>query len=82
MKFTHVKFVYFKHEGKYYSEGDHDFEGQVPFHECLSKIREMLVQGKRPGLVDGHGFHTLVTVYTEFGPLPHLFARNGKNELI
>lgn len=86
VKSTHVKFTYFKLTGKYYSEGELDIpyeEGQpVSFYSCLHIIEQMLREGKRPGLVDGHDFHTLVTVYTEYGPLSHFFARREDGTLM
>lgn len=80
MYFTHVKFVYFKENGKYYSEGEHEIpyedDGKpAPFYRCLEIVQAMLDAGKRPGLVDGFGFNTLVTVYTVYGPLMWLFIR-------
>lgn len=86
MKWVHVKLIYFKQEGKFYSEGELDvpYVNDRPpmFHECLAAVRQELLNGKRPGLVDGYDFHTLATVYTEFGPLLHLFARNKSGDLM
>lgn len=79
MKHTHVTLQYFKESGKYYSEGEHaipyEDDAPVPFYRCLEIIRGMLERGERPGLVDGYGFNTLVTIYSEYGPLPCLFMR-------
>jgi hypothetical protein len=81
---THVKLVYFRDSGKYYSEGELDLPDfavkgvdrrQLHFHEVLKHVREMLDRGERPGLVEGHDFHVLVTVFTENGPLPCLMTR-------
>ena len=73
-EFTHVKFVYFKESGKYYSEGALDFP-YAPFYDICTKVREMLKRGERPGLIDGHDFDVLCTVYTDVGPLPVLFVK-------
>ena len=78
---THIKFVYFKLTGKYYSEGELDLPDLL-FHEALEHVKIMLERGERPGLVDGFDFHTLVTVYTEHGPLPYLFARREDGTLL
>lgn len=79
MKHTHVEFIYYKESGKYYSSGEHLIEYEdgkpVEFYEILHRIGLALAAGVRPGLIDGSNFDTLVTVYTEFGPLSHLFAR-------
>lgn len=79
MKSVHVYFTYFKDSGKYYSSGSLDIPyvagvRPVLFHEALNNIRTRLNNGERPGLVDGFDFHVLVTVFTEFGPLSHLFV--------
>ena len=79
---THVQFTYFKEHGKYYSSAELDLPGTMMFHDVLAEIRAMLDRGERPGLVDGHDFHTLVTVYTEHGPLSHLFARHPDHTLM
>lgn len=89
-KSTHVEFVYFKDSGKFYSDGELDIpfvsgpEGSRPvtFYEVLAVVREMLERGERPGLVNGHDFHTLVTIYTEFGPLRALFTRDADGRLV
>lgn len=76
MRVTHVKLVYFKDTGKYYSEGEIDLPHDWLFHNAVEHICQMLDRGERPGLIDGHDFNALITVYTEFGPLPHLYIRN------
>ena len=89
MKVTHVQLTYFKDHGKYYSEGEldlpykNDTGGERPwmFHEVLAHVREMLVRGERPGLVDGQDFHTLVTVFTQYGPLRHVLTRDVSGAL-
>lgn len=79
MKYTHVTLTYFKLSGKYYGQGEmqipYEDDKPLPFHTCLNIVEQGLREGKRPGLVDGRDFHTLVTVYTEWGPGSHLFAR-------
>ena len=94
MKHTCVTFVYFKDTGKYYSEGevsvpyeppydkDSDAPEPVPFWEILERVRGMLRAGIRPGLIDGQDFHTLVTIYTEFGPLSYLYVRDQNGNLL
>lgn len=70
-----VKFIYFKENGKYYSEGNEDIKGEG-FYDVVRIIHDMLRDGKRPGLVDGSNeFHTLAIVDTSHGELPHLFPR-------
>lgn len=80
-KVTHVEFTYFQRHGKYYSEGDLDlpYEAGYPvaFHDVLERVKQDLNNGERPGLVDGMDFDVLVTVYTEYGPLSHLFVRDS-----
>lgn len=81
MKHTHVKLVYFKKTGKYYGEGEWDVphrhaDRPAMFHECLEEVGILLNNGIRPGLVNGRDFDVLATVYTEFGPLSHLFVRD------
>lgn len=82
---THVKFTYFKDSGKYYSEGELDFpyesDKPVLYYDICSRVRKMLQEGKRPGLIDGSNFHTLITVYTVFGPLQALFVRGKDNAI-
>lgn len=75
----HVKLTYFKQNGKYYSEGEHESPYKY-FHQAVAEIKCMLDAGKRPGLIDGHDFHVLVMVYTEDGPLPFLFTRGANLE--
>lgn len=76
----HVEFTYFKQSGKYYSEGEADIEAEH-FFQVVHKIREMLLAGSRPGLLDGTNcFHTLAKIYTEHGPLPYLFIATEKGE--
>lgn len=80
---THVRIIYFKENGKYYSEGEIDLPDVVvatvkrPLHffEAVELIKQMFEAGKRPGLVDGHEFNALVTIYTPDGPLPFLYVR-------
>lgn len=83
---THIKFTYYKDHGKYYSEGELELgkpeDGYMQFHDVLQAVRLMLEQGTRPGLIDGHDFHTLVTIYTQYGPLSHLFARHADGSLM
>ena len=76
MNFTHVKLIYFREVGKYYSEGHIDLPGEVLFHDALKHVADLLNSGQRPGLVDGKHFDVLVEVYTTDGPLPHLFVRD------
>ena len=80
MKTTHVALTYFRKTGKYYAGGEIDLPYNVDkplmFHETLQQVVDLLNSGQRPGLVDGMGFDVLVTVYTEYGPLPHLFVRD------
>lgn len=84
MKVTHVDLVYYRETGKYYAQGEIDLpyvdDGLNPlrpimFHEALDQLRAMFNRGERPGLVNGFDFHVLATVYTEYGPLTHLFIR-------
>lgn len=73
MMMTHVHLTYFKESGKYYSEGEVDLRGHLAFHEAISGIRVLLMNGKWPGLSDGpHSFYTVARVYGEFGPLSFL----------
>lgn len=74
MKVTHVEFTYFKNTGKYYSSGEIDLT-EMKFYEALEHVRGMLNRGERPGLVNGFEFHVLVRIFTEYGPLSHLFVR-------
>ena len=89
MKVTHVSLTYFKPTGKYYSSGELDLpwpkehvgnalaeRRPVAFHDALQQVEALLNRGERPGLVNGMDFDVLVTVYTEFGPLSHLFTRD------
>lgn len=86
MKNTHVTLLYFKKTGKYYSEGelalpytdtgDDCGPRPVQFHEALDHVAAMLNRGERPGLINGMDFDVLVTVYTEYGPLSHMFVRD------
>ena len=90
---THVKLVYYRDSGKYYSEGEIDLADvcierrldsprrQLHFYEALKSIREMLDRGERPGLVNGYDFHVLVTVFTEHGPLSALMTRGTAGNL-
>lgn len=90
---THVKLVYYRDSGKYYSEGETELPDRVVFqgginhkirlayHEALDAVEEMLNNGHRPGLVDGHDFHVLVTIYTEHGPLSVLMTRRTRGNL-
>lgn len=82
---THVALTYFKKTGKYYSGGEldlpyrrdeYDHERPVMFSEALAEVAKQLNAGQRPDLIDGMDFDVLVTVYTEFGPLSHLFVRD------
>lgn len=81
MKVTHVTLTYFQEHGKYYSEGAVDIpwvgNHPVPFHVALRVIIDRLERGERPGLVPGFHFDVLITVYTEFGPLSHLYCRRN-----
>jgi hypothetical protein len=70
---THIKITYYKDSGKYYSEGEVDLPETVAFHEAIEIMKNKFIKGERPGLIDGSGFHALVTVFTEFGPLSWLF---------
>lgn len=72
---TLVKFQYFKDSGKYYSEGEHFFADHLPFHDAVERSKDLLKRGVRPGLIDGHEFDVLLTVFTEDGPLPVLLVR-------
>lgn len=73
----HIKLVYFKETGKYYSEGELNIPRRdLTFHEGLNILQDKLNAGERPGLVDGMDFDVLATVYTEFGPLQYLFVRD------
>lgn len=57
-----VELQYFKDSGKYYSSGEYQTQ-KLYMYEIFDEVREMLANGKRPGLVDGaNEFHTLVTV--------------------
>lgn len=49
---THVKLIYFKESGKYYSEGEYQTE-QTQFYQLVDEVRQMKRNGKLPGLVDG-----------------------------
>ena len=73
---TEVKLIYFKESGNYYSEGSYNSESGS-FWVIVGEINKMLKQGKRPGLVDGFGFHVLAEIYVEVGPMPHLFIRRN-----
>lgn len=85
MKNTHVTLVYFKPSGKYYSEGEmmiaYEDDKPVPFYRCIEIVKETLKRGERPGLVDcpweHNEFHVLLTIYTEYGPLPALIIAKG-----
>lgn len=92
-KVTHIELTYFKESGKYYSQGELDLPYEirdhepekglqpVMFHVAVQVVEQMLRDGKRPGLIDGYDFHTLVTVFTEFGPLSCLFVRRADRTL-
>lgn len=81
MKHTHVTLEYFRETGKYYSGGElaipHLETRPVMFHEALEEVAKRLNAGERPGLIDGMDFDVLVTVYTEYGPLQHMFVRDA-----
>lgn len=72
-EFTHIHLTYFKQGGKYYSEGDINLEGEVIFHEAVEEVIQRQKRGQWEGLTEGsHDFHTLVEVYTKYGPLSWL----------
>lgn len=71
-----VELTYFKEgSGKFYSSAEYEPIAQE-FYAALTEIKELLKKGSRPGLVNGHEFHVLVTIYWENGSLPHLFTRD------
>lgn len=76
---THVTLDYYKTSGKYYSDGEtwipYENGVAVPFFRCVEIVKAMLERGERPGLVDGFGFNTLVTVYTVYGPIRWMYIR-------
>jgi hypothetical protein len=47
-----VKLTHFKESGKYASEG-HYTSQKLHIFDIFREVREMLVRGERPGLVDG-----------------------------
>lgn len=48
----HVKLIYFKKSGKYYSEGKYTSEKDLDF-ELFAEVGQMLENGRLPDLVDG-----------------------------
>lgn len=67
-----VQLTYFKDTGKYQNEGEYETNLEHLF-EIWEEVREMLSQGKRPGLVDGHeGYHVLVNVAGHIHEHPRL----------
>lgn len=71
-----VEITYFKDTGKYYSEGEIDIDSDS-FHDTVTTMVTMLNHGKRPGLIDGFDFNALLKVFTEHGPLYHLYVRKN-----
>lgn len=51
---ANIKLQYFKKSGKFYSDGEYETQLTHP-HEVSDEIRQMQVDGKLPGLVDGSG---------------------------
>jgi len=74
-----IKFDYYKESGKHYSEGEINMPHVDYGFEVWQKAKAMLIQGIRPGLVDGHEFNTVVTILEGEGEgLSTLFVR-GQN---
>lgn len=69
----HIEITWFKREGKYYSEGEAEYDCNL-FHEAIDEFKRQLKLGIRPGLINriNNDFHALVKVYTENGPLMFL----------
>lgn len=67
-----VNLTYFKKSGKYYSGGSYQVEHKG-LYEIWEDIEKMLLQGKRPGLMDGFdGFHVLIRIPEHEHDHPHL----------
>lgn len=75
-KQTHIDLIYYKYTGKYYCGGEVDIIPPCMFHEAVHHVQELLNGTNWPGLVEGtHDFDCLATIYTEYGPLTHLFVK-------
>ena len=69
---TLVKLQYFKVRGKYYSSGEYETDKQY-FHEVVEEIRQFIIDGKLPGLVEGaREFHVFLESVEPWG-VPHFF---------
>jgi hypothetical protein len=66
-----VRLTYFKRTGKYYSSGEYD-SPMKPLHEIWDDVRNMMAEGKWPGLIEGdHDF----IVYVDAPRHPHAHPR-------
>lgn len=57
-----VKLTYFKHSGKFYTEGEYVSQ-KLNLYDIWDELKDMLRHGIRPGLIDGPcEFHVVVNV--------------------
>ncbi len=77
-----IKLTYYKENGKYYSTGEYETRRDLLF-EVWSEVRDMLEDGKLPGLVDGHS-PFIISVDAPDHPHnhPHLIMPNGRERAI
>ena len=74
-----VRLTYFRHSGKYYTEGEYehvpyvDVIGPVytPMFQIWEEVRGMLIRGVRPGLVKGNPTEFIVSVDVPDHPHNH-----------
>jgi hypothetical protein len=71
-----IKLEYFKESGKYYAEGTQDVEVGKHWFQIAEDLRELLMTGFRPGLIQGRPdhFHILVTSDDYPSAYPLLFT--------
>jgi hypothetical protein len=63
-----VSLTYFKHSGKYYTEGAFTVATGTGYYDILEKVRKMLLDGKLPGLRDGSRFPFVLVQAEDHAP--------------
>lgn len=66
-----VKLEYFKFSGKYYSGGEYETDKRY-FHEVINEVRQLKLNGKLPGLVEGAREFMVLIEAQEPWNVPHI----------